>query len=440
MKLEVSIGEAIDKYTILELKLKKISDISKQTEIKKELNALNECVIYKNQYTFYYNLLFYINEQIWDMTNEIKSKTPNDMTFSIISNKIFEYNQKRFRVKNWFNLLCDSSLKEQKSYASTTCKIIIENVETIYNKIAELHYIALNYDNVSFETSHIETIKSIFNIPTFIYNTIDSHDIIELDKYEIPETINREYFEFLPINYLMGGMFGDFIQSLSVINEFFYETGRKGNIYLSNKGDHFRYGLENTYNDTYEILKKQRYINNYSIYNNNNINIDLTSWRDDLIELVDKNSICNWNIVYKKNYNVDWGKHKWLDAPINDKYKNTIFINTTSYRWGTTIDYSLLNKKYDNEIMFIGTDNIAQYNHFIDTTKLNIPYYECKTFTELCILINSCKLFIGGLSGPLTIAHALHKDRIISINNNSHYETKLNSEFTTIWNNVAYSI
>ena len=439
MKIEVSLGEVIDKYTILELKLKKITDATKQTEIKKELNALNECVIYKNKYTFYYNLLFYINEQIWDMTNEIKGKTPDDMTFSIISNKIFEYNQKRFRIKNWFNLLCNSSLKEQKSYALTGCKILINNEETIYNKIAELHYIALNYDNVSFETPHIEIIKRIFNIPTFIYDSTHSNNTIELELYEIPETINRDYFELTPIHYLMGGMFGDFIQSLSVINEIFYKTGRKGNIYLSNKGDYFRFGIENTYNDTYETLKMQKYIKNYSIYKNNIINIDLTSWRDDLIPLLNNNTICNWNFVYNKNYNIDWGKHKWLDAPINDKYKNTIFINTTSYRWGNTLNFNTLNTKYDNEIIFIGTD-ITQYNHFINTTKLNIPFYECKTFTELCILINSCKLFIGGLSGPLTIAHAFHKDRIISLNNNSEYESKLNSNFSTIWNNVYYTI
>ena len=69
MKLEVSLGEAIDKYSILELKLKKINDTHKQVEIKKELDALTECVMYKESLSFYYNLLFYINEQIWDMTN-----------------------------------------------------------------------------------------------------------------------------------------------------------------------------------------------------------------------------------------------------------------------------------------------------------------------------------------------------------------------------------
>ena len=438
MKVEVSLGEAIDKYSILELKLKKINDTNKQVEIKKELDALAECVVYKESLLFYYNLLLYINEQIWDMTNEIKSKTPDDSQFSIISNKIFEYNQKRFRIKNWFNLLCDSSLKEQKSYASSSCKIIIENEETIYNKIAEIHYIALNYDSISFETPYIETIKRLFNIPTFVYNTNDS-TIINLQTYEIGETINKEYFELAPINYLAGGMFGDFIQSLSVVNENFYKTGRKGNIYLSNRGDSFRFGLENTYKDTYDTLVKQKYINNYSIYNNNNIDIDLTIWRDDFFTVLDNNTPCNWNHIYNKKYDVAWGTHTWLETPIEDKYKNTVFINTTSYRWGSNINFNALYEKYGIDIIFIGSD-MNQYNEFINKTQIKIPFYLCNTFTEMCILINSCKLFVGGLSGPLTIAHACNKDRMISLQDNSPYDNKVNREFNNIWNNVYYTV
>ena len=42
MKVEVSIGEAIDKLSILELKLLKITNTSKITEIQKEIQALKE--------------------------------------------------------------------------------------------------------------------------------------------------------------------------------------------------------------------------------------------------------------------------------------------------------------------------------------------------------------------------------------------------------------
>jgi hypothetical protein len=70
----VSVGEAIDKLSILELKMKKIGDANKKKEVQKEINALSACHKYK-EYYLYYNLLMYVNEQIWDMTDVIKGIT-----------------------------------------------------------------------------------------------------------------------------------------------------------------------------------------------------------------------------------------------------------------------------------------------------------------------------------------------------------------------------
>ena len=77
----------------------------------------------------------------------------------------------------------------------------------------------------------------------------------------------------------------DFIQTLSVINEKFYITGRKGIIYIKNENT-FRNGLIGTHNDTYEIIKSQKYIDDYQIYNNENIDTiikDLNMIREDII-------------------------------------------------------------------------------------------------------------------------------------------------------------
>ena len=73
MKVEVSIGEAIDKFSILELKSNKIKDKIKVQEIQKELDVLNECKQYKNEYPFFYRILMYVNEGIWTMTDVIKT-------------------------------------------------------------------------------------------------------------------------------------------------------------------------------------------------------------------------------------------------------------------------------------------------------------------------------------------------------------------------------
>ena len=91
MNVQVSVGEAIDKLSILELKLKKISNENKKLEIQKEINALSECHAYK-EYYLYYNLLMYVNEKIWDLTDIIKSITIEDARFAEISYKIFDLN------------------------------------------------------------------------------------------------------------------------------------------------------------------------------------------------------------------------------------------------------------------------------------------------------------------------------------------------------------
>ena len=50
MKVEVSVGEAIDKLSILHIKMKKIVDENKKIEIQKEIDCLQECDSYIKQY------------------------------------------------------------------------------------------------------------------------------------------------------------------------------------------------------------------------------------------------------------------------------------------------------------------------------------------------------------------------------------------------------
>ena len=107
--IEVSFGEIIDKYSILELKNKYIKDVNKLNEIKKEMTILEKRVS-KITDTFFYRLLVHINEQIWLDTDIVKSlnynlNLNNATLFIEVTNKIFENNQKRFRLKNYFNIL-----------------------------------------------------------------------------------------------------------------------------------------------------------------------------------------------------------------------------------------------------------------------------------------------------------------------------------------------
>ena len=86
MKVDVSIGEAVDKYSILQIKNNKITDKKKLNDINNELDKLNECVEYINKENFLYNILIYINTEIWNMTNEIKSLDIKDNNYYIKKN------------------------------------------------------------------------------------------------------------------------------------------------------------------------------------------------------------------------------------------------------------------------------------------------------------------------------------------------------------------
>ena len=449
MKIEISIGDAIDKLTILEIKKKYINDITKIEEITKEIEVLSVCDKYKNDYIFFYNLLVYVNQKIWDLTKTVKSMDIDNPQYAYISKQIFDFNQKRFRIKSWFNTLSGSNIKEQKSYSNTSCEIIIEKEEDIYLNIHKINYLLLEYDVVyftcSFDCENI--IRNIFKNPNIICNI--KRKTIYLNEFVIDKD-DIDFFEFPDIKYLAGGKFGDFIQSLSVVNEHFIQTGRKGTIYLSDTaGDTFADGFMNTYHDTYNILKSQHYIKNYLVYSNETYDINLTSWRAyDGVQLSiwyygSEDIYCNWYNRFKKTFNVEWGTHKWLHVGINQEWNTKIIINTTEFRWPTNVDFNLLHTLYSKDLIFVGS-NENEYNFFKFKTNLDIDYCQPKSFEELCTVINSCKLFIGSQSGPLSVANALHKDRLIGLSpipdeiylGKNYFVDKLDE----IWPNIKFSM
>ena len=61
------------------------------------------------------------------------------------------------------------------------------------------------------------------------------------------------------------------------------------------------------------------------------------------------------------------------------------------------------------------TDDISQYHTFTKRSGINMRLYMPTSLDDMIFTINSCKLYIGNASFPLTIAHALHKDNIILI-------------------------
>ena len=410
--IEASIGEIMDKYSILELKTKYIFDEIKLKEIKKEMDML-----YKNidlsQFSYFYKLLLYINEQIWIDTDIIKSITLNADNVSLFaetSNNIFINNQKRFRLKTYFNVLHNSNINEQKGYKNNICFIDIDNENDIYNKIPEINYLLISYDIIYFSIKYKTIINALFINPNieFVYSTIEpSIQIVESSTFCIDPLLSSIY-DFEHISYLSGGKLGDFINQLSVISETFYDTGKKGILYIDNIGDTFTFGLENTYNDTYNSITSQKFIKDYKMYNNEIININLSSWRTNFITT-------NWHNIFKNKYNVSWGKHTWLSGTIDTKWNNKTIINVTPYRFLLQNTIHKLTEIVNADIsncIFISNED-AHYKYFCENTGINIEHYQPNSFDEIVTIVNSCKMAYLGLSSMATIANALHKKHIL---------------------------
>ena len=78
ISLDFSIGDALDRYSILEIKSKCIKDSEKLQDVHKEIKLLEPSVKqYIEKHEFYYRCLLNINQEIWDDLDKIT--TENDM-------------------------------------------------------------------------------------------------------------------------------------------------------------------------------------------------------------------------------------------------------------------------------------------------------------------------------------------------------------------------
>ena len=79
---EISVGELIDKITILEIKKEKISNKEKLVEVNKELNSLNETlkksINNESKISSFKNDLKNINLKLWDIEDGKRSAEKNN--------------------------------------------------------------------------------------------------------------------------------------------------------------------------------------------------------------------------------------------------------------------------------------------------------------------------------------------------------------------------
>ncbi|MGM8228107.1 DUF6165 family protein [Cellvibrio sp. ARAG 10.3] len=121
----ISLGELIDKITILEIKAANITDAGKLANVKHELDVLNNTVdelldqAGKAKLAPLQASLKNINQQLWVIEDDIRDcERAKDFTekFIELARAVYFTNDKRAAVKKDINLAFGSELVEEKSY------------------------------------------------------------------------------------------------------------------------------------------------------------------------------------------------------------------------------------------------------------------------------------------------------------------------------------
>ena len=194
--LPVSLGEAIDKLTILDIKLDKILD-NRKIDVKKEYDLLydklKEFII---KYENLYQTMKKVNLLIWDMMDILRDGNVSEELYLKICKECIEYNDIRFRVKNKINFVSNSLLKEQKSYKINRLIIVInKNLDTSKILLNIIKYFSFIYDEINIVSDfNVDYLKTHFEYDnTIIFKSTVETEILEYKCKVIIE--DKEYSE-----------------------------------------------------------------------------------------------------------------------------------------------------------------------------------------------------------------------------------------------------
>jgi hypothetical protein len=122
MQIKVSLGEIVDKYTILMIKASKIQDPVKLENIKKELIYLILVLKTEDPLMTDYPLtksLFEINKELWKVEDDLRDlERVKDFgeEFIAFARNVYKLNDKRADIKKQINMKFGSEFVEEKSY------------------------------------------------------------------------------------------------------------------------------------------------------------------------------------------------------------------------------------------------------------------------------------------------------------------------------------
>jgi hypothetical protein len=125
MKIEASLGDVVDRVSILQIKAKKLSDRGQLVNVKHELSVLRDAwstTGHADMLTLaWWTGLCEVNEALWDVEDALREHEARGdfgARFVELARSVYRLNDRRAALKRQVNIALGSQVVEEKSYVS----------------------------------------------------------------------------------------------------------------------------------------------------------------------------------------------------------------------------------------------------------------------------------------------------------------------------------
>lgn len=228
--------------------------------------------------------------------------------------------------------------------------------------------------------------------------------------------------------FLHNGTIGDTWAAIPAMREYYKKKGIKAMLYLVNgqKAVYYDGATHPTTNESGEMVmlneeminmmiplfRAQECIADCKIWNEEPIQINLNKMRETFVNMP-YGCISRWQFYTWPDLACDLSE-TWLTVPDTDvDYAKGKIVVTRSERYlNQTINYFFL-KKYENDILFVGTE--LEYQIFKLRYKLNINRLHINNFLELAQALKQCKFHISNQTQAFQLSQGLKIPRILEL-------------------------
>jgi len=120
---EISIGELLDKISILEIKVQKITNKDDLKEVNKEYEILKKIqessIKVEGEIEKLFNAIKSVNLSLWNVEDELRILEKNQdfgKNFIKLAREVYFNNDKRSKIKSQINKMSGSNIREVKQY------------------------------------------------------------------------------------------------------------------------------------------------------------------------------------------------------------------------------------------------------------------------------------------------------------------------------------